>query len=120
MFFLNQHIRNASKICQHRPNRLPLIKFHLYNSNFFMPPIFNLYFSPLKILSIIITVLFSVFQFSCQRKGTDIAWIERIDPELNTIISASVNIEVIAEGFDCSEGPLWLSQKQVLLFSDIP
>ena len=60
------------------------------------------------------------FQFSCKKKVNNIAWIERIDPEVNTILSDSVHIEVIAEGFDWSEGPLWLREKQTLLFSDIP
>ena len=70
-----------------------------------MSAIFKLYFPRFKISVIIITVWFSVFQFSCQKKAKDIAWIERTDPELNTILSDSVNIEIIAEGFDWSEGP---------------
>lgn len=81
---------------------------------------FRLSFPGFKISLIIITVWYSVFQFSCQKKVKDIAWIERTDPELNTILSDSVNIEIIAEGFDWSEGPLWLGEKQILLFSDIP
>jgi gluconolactonase len=85
-----------------------------------MSNIINLYFFRFKIAVIILSVWFSVFQFSCQKKANDIAWIERIDPELNTILGDSVNIEIIAEGFDWSEGPLWLGEKQILLFSDIP
>lgn len=69
---------------------------------------------------LIIPVLLGVFQFSCQQKAKDIGWIERIDPELNTILDDSANIEIIAEGFDWSEGPVWLKEKKILLFSDIP
>jgi gluconolactonase len=83
-----------------------------------MSAIFKLYFQRFKISCIILIVCCSVCQFSCQKK--DIAWIERIDPELNTIVDDSVKIEVIAEGFVWSEGPLWLGGKQILLFSDIP
>jgi gluconolactonase len=84
-----------------------------------MSTISRLYFAGFKI-SLIIIVCLSIFQFSCQTKVKDIAWIERTDPELNTILSDSANIEIIAEGFDWSEGPLWLGEKQILLFSDIP
>jgi gluconolactonase len=85
-----------------------------------MSSIISLYFFRFKTSVIILSVWFSVFQCSCQKKAKDIAWIERIGPELNTILDDSVNIEIIAEGFDWSEGPLWLGEKQILLFSDIP
>jgi gluconolactonase len=85
-----------------------------------MPVIFNLCSLRFKIAWIIFSVWISVFQFSCQKKVKDIAWIERTDPGLNTILSDSAKIEIIAEGFDWSEGPLWLGEKQMLLFSDIP
>ncbi len=61
-----------------------------------------------------------ILNFSCQTKTMKTAWIERIDPELASIVDDSVTIEVIAEGFDWSEGPLWLADKKTLLFSDIP
>lgn len=46
--------------------------------------------------------------------------IERLDPALDTIISGSATIEIIAEGFDWSEGPLWIEAENMLLFSDVP
>ena len=46
--------------------------------------------------------------------------IERIDEAINQIIPENAVIEVIAEGFEWSEGPLWVSQGNYLLFSDIP
>ncbi|MEP6951088.1 MAG: SMP-30/gluconolactonase/LRE family protein [Ginsengibacter sp.] len=85
-----------------------------------MSVISGLYFRKFKISFIIVTVWLSAFQLSCEKKIKDMIWIERIDPELNTIIDDSVDIKVIAEGFVWSEGPLWLSDKQTLLFSDIP
>ncbi len=46
--------------------------------------------------------------------------IERLDPALDQLISPGVTIEIIGEGFDWTEGPLWVEQENMLLFSDIP
>lgn len=46
--------------------------------------------------------------------------IERIDPSLDVIMDPSATIEIISEGHDWTEGPLWLPQENKLLFSDIP
>ena len=46
--------------------------------------------------------------------------IDRLSPELDRIIAHGSLPEILAEGFDWSEGPLWLPQKQTVIFSDIP
>ena len=46
--------------------------------------------------------------------------IEKFDPSLDNIISPTAKAEIIAEGFEWSEGPLWVEAQQMLLFSDIP
>ncbi len=46
--------------------------------------------------------------------------ITRMDPELDSLIQPNATIEIIAEGFDWTEGPLWLENEKALLFSDIP
>ena len=46
--------------------------------------------------------------------------IERLDPALDNIISANAKPEIIAEGFEWSEGPLWVEKHSMLLFSDVP
>jgi gluconolactonase len=46
--------------------------------------------------------------------------IERFDPALDVIISADAKIEILADGFEWSEGPLWLEKQQMLIFSDVP
>ncbi|MCA4895602.1 MAG: SMP-30/gluconolactonase/LRE family protein [Cytophagales bacterium] len=46
--------------------------------------------------------------------------LERLSPLLDSVISNEVTISVIAQGFEWSEGPLWLDDKQMLLFSDVP
>ncbi len=44
----------------------------------------------------------------------------RLDPALDEIISPGARLEVLAEGYDWSEGPLWVASQDMLLFSDIP
>lgn len=46
--------------------------------------------------------------------------IERLDPALDRLIAPDAKIEVIGQGHDWTEGPLWIKQGRYLLFSDIP
>lgn len=46
--------------------------------------------------------------------------IERLHPSLDSIIAPDAKIEVLAEGFKWSEGPLWIAAGEYLLFTDIP
>lgn len=46
--------------------------------------------------------------------------IERIDSSLDAIIDTNAKAEIIAEGFEWSEGPLWIEKYKMLLFSDVP
>jgi gluconolactonase len=45
--------------------------------------------------------------------------IERLDPALNKVLPKEATIEKLAEGFDWSEGPVWMPDGYVL-FSDVP
>jgi len=49
-----------------------------------------------------------------------IATVERLDPALDAIVDNVVTFEIIAEGYEWSEGPLWLESTQTLIFSDVP
>jgi len=49
-----------------------------------------------------------------------IGTIERFDAALDDIISANAKPEIIADGFEWSEGPLWVEKYNMLLFSDVP
>jgi gluconolactonase len=49
-----------------------------------------------------------------------IGTVERIHTGLDKLIDPTAKIEVIAEGFAWSEGPLWVEEHQLLLFSDVP
>ncbi len=46
--------------------------------------------------------------------------IERLDPRLDALIPKSAVIEKLAEGFDWSEGPVWIAKENALVFSDVP
>lgn len=46
--------------------------------------------------------------------------IEKIEDELDQFIAPGTLPQIIAEGFDWSEGPLWIADRKMLLFSDIP
>jgi len=45
---------------------------------------------------------------------------ERFDPAFDNIVSSDATAEIIAEGFDWSEGSLWIERYNMLLFSDVP
>ena len=53
-------------------------------------------------------------------KYKTIGTIERMDPSLDSVLSPDAKAEIIAEGFDWSEGPLWIESEKMLLFSDVP
>lgn len=74
------------------------------------------------LLFVAICLSFSKISFgqNAEAKYKTIGEIERIDTALDKIISKDAKVEVIAEGFDWSEGPVWIKSQNMLLFSDIP
>lgn len=46
--------------------------------------------------------------------------IEQMEPELSELLDVDAQLEVIGEGYEWSEGPVWVEEHQFLLFSDIP
>jgi gluconolactonase len=46
--------------------------------------------------------------------------IEMLDNRLTDILDLDTPIEIIADGHEWTEGPLWLESQQMLLYSDIP
>ena len=45
---------------------------------------------------------------------------DRLSPEIDNLIEKSAKIEILADGFEWSEGPVWSSQLNSVLFSDVP
>lgn len=54
------------------------------------------------------------------KKYPTYGFIERFDSAIDSLISKEVRIELVAQGFNWSEGPVWLANEQKLLFSDVP
>ncbi|MCW9705235.1 SMP-30/gluconolactonase/LRE family protein [Fodinibius salsisoli] len=46
--------------------------------------------------------------------------IQQMEPELSELLDVNARPEVIGEGYEWSEGPVWVEEHQFLLFSDIP
>jgi gluconolactonase len=64
--------------------------------------------------------LAAFFTASAQEKKTPIGTIEFVSGELNSIIKKDAKVEIVAEGFQFTEGPVWLDKQKMLLFSDVP
>ena len=71
----------------------------------------------LKIIQIFAIFFFS--NLSAQEKNT-IGSVERLHPEVNQYIKPGAKIEILAEGFGWSEGPVWVDRLNAVLFSDVP
>jgi len=70
----------------------------------------------------IIFLIIGLLYFSCNNDKSmrTIGKIEKLDNSLDRIITPEAKPEIIAEGFDWSEGPLWVEKLKMLLFSDVP
>lgn len=73
----------------------------------------------------LITILLFTFiiinsYFAQQSTYKIIGAIHRESPEINDLIPEDAEIEVLAEGFEWSEGPVWIKDGGYLLFNDIP
>lgn len=80
----------------------------------------------MRILSLILLLSFLL---SCKNKAAirekevnniKIGIIEVIDSSLLEIISPEAQPEIISEGYEWSEGPVWVESQKMLLFSDVP
>lgn len=66
-------------------------------------------------------VLFSgAFTGYTQDNKAGTGTIEFISKKLSKLVNKDARIEIVAEGFQFTEGPLWVEKEQMLLLSDIP
>jgi gluconolactonase len=70
----------------------------------------------------IVFYLFLIVSFSlhAQEAKPPIGTIEFVSDELSSLIKKDAKVEVIAEGFQFTEGPFWVEKENMLLVSDIP
>ncbi len=71
----------------------------------------------------LIVIILVAMLVGCSTKTKEIKTtgsIERTDPALDEIIATDATIEILAEGYTWSEGPVWVEKENMLLFSDVP
>lgn len=68
-----------------------------------------------------LTILF-FFLLGCSnpKEKKFVGSIEKFDTALDELISPNTQAEIIGEGFEWSEGPVWVESENMLLFSDVP
>ena len=53
-------------------------------------------------------------------KKDSIGAVELFDKSASALVDANATFEILGRGYDWSEGPVWLADKKLLLFSDVP
>ena len=73
----------------------------------------------IKIYSIF--VFFFIFGYFVHASDYPITGsVERLSPAINDLITKNAKIEILAEGYVWSEGPVWVENGEFLLYSDVP
>lgn len=55
-----------------------------------------------------------------EEKADSIGSVERLHAALDNIIDPGAMPEILSDGYDWSEGPVWVESQNMLLFSDVP
>jgi gluconolactonase len=76
----------------------------------------------MKLTQVILAAcLFVLLSCTAMKESTKtIGSIERIDSALDSLINVEAKIEILAEGYKWSEGPVWIASEKMLLYSDVP
>lgn len=72
-----------------------------------------------RLISINIFIILISFQFGFSQYKTT-GKIIRIDNKFDELLDVNTPIEIVSEGYEWSEGPLWIKDGGYLLFSDVP
>ncbi len=67
-----------------------------------------------------IAIAWSLLACKSTHEDRTIGSVERMDPALDQIIESSATPEILSDGYEWSEGPLWVESEKMLLFSDVP
>ena len=73
----------------------------------------------MKSIILFVLVLLTVTQSFSQKYKND-AFLIMNDPKLLEVVPNKIQVEILGDGFEWAEGPLWLPSENKLLFSDIP
>jgi gluconolactonase len=74
----------------------------------------------MKTIFLFLLTLLCLSSCKTAEESNTLGTIDRSDPALNNIIDADAQIEVLSDGYDWSEGPVWVESEKMLLFSDVP
>lgn len=72
------------------------------------------------ILKLVLAVVVGFSFTSLEAQKKTIGSVERLSAEIEQYIPQNAIIEILAEGFDWSEGPVWVEELGAVLFSDVP
>ncbi|MDA9036087.1 SMP-30/gluconolactonase/LRE family protein [Flavobacteriaceae bacterium] len=72
------------------------------------------------ILKLVLAVVVGFSFTSLEAQKKTIGSVERLSAEIEQYIPQNAVIEILAEGFDWSEGPVWVEELGAVLFSDVP
>ncbi|WP_026462190.1 SMP-30/gluconolactonase/LRE family protein [Adhaeribacter aquaticus] len=73
-----------------------------------------------KTCTLILFLVSGCFSGFAQATKPAVGTIEFTSNELTRLIKKDAKIEVIAEGFQFTEGPVWVEKEKMLVFSDVP
>jgi gluconolactonase len=73
-------------------------------------------------LSLLLSILGSALNTHAQEAVRTLGKVERMDKKLDEVLAPDAQLEILAEGFTWTEGPVWMGDAKNghLLFSDIP
>src|SRR6187401_1766191 len=74
----------------------------------------------MKKITLPLFLLAQFFSSLAQESKPPTGTIEFISKELSKLINKDAKVEIIAEGFQFTEGPLWLEKEKMLLLSHVP
>ena len=72
------------------------------------------------ILKLVLAFVFGFSFTSLEAQKKTIGSVERLSAEIEQYVPQNAIIEILAEGFDWSEGPVWVEELGAVLFSDVP
>jgi gluconolactonase len=72
----------------------------------------------MKKITLSLTLMITTYFSSAQKPK--IGKIISNDPSLSSLIDVNSKLEILGEGFEWSEGPIWVKDGNYLLFSDVP
>ena len=74
----------------------------------------------MKKITLLIFLLSGFFYGHAQDNKPGTGTIEFISTKLSKLINKDAKVEIVAEGFQFTEGPLWIEKEKMLLLSDVP